>query len=208
MRFSRDKTNRLRPEKTVIHIVGIIGASPFPTPYKVRTSKDQYVYCGADILLNGVQHDLKGEATCIVCGRSTRVAFVDGRTSMVEPFGAVLHVVEIRSRGGIAQVVCEGSPLFDREQCLQSWLKSYKGLPGRVYTLEEFMPRASALVSERVGPAGSEPKSPTGSKSIRVMRCADCDCSPAECADSKSATSCPSCRLESCCCRIAPSFAS
>lgn len=169
--------------------------------------KDQYVYCGADILLNGVQHDLKGEATCIVCGRSTRVTFIDGRISMVEPFGSILHVVEIRSPDGMAQVVCKGSPLFDREECLQSWLKGYRGLPGRIYTLDEFMRRASALVSERVGPAGSEPKSPTESKSVRVMRCADCDCSPAECSVSKSAMYCPNCRLESCCCWVASSLA-
>lgn len=186
--------------------MGVIGASTSPTPYKVRTPTDQYVYCGADILLNGVQCDLKGEATCIVCGRLTKVRFVDGRISRVEPVGAVLHVVEIRSPGQ-TQVVCEGSPLFDREECLRSWLKGYKGLPGRAYMLEEFMPRASALVSERVGPAGSEPKSPTGSKSVRVMRCADCDCSPAECAISKSAVSCPSCRLEFCCCWVDSSLA-
>lgn len=187
--------------------MGIIGASASPTPYKLRIPKDQYVYCGADILLNGVRHDLMGDATCIVCGRSTRVTFVDGRISMEEPLGAVLHVVEIRSPSGIAQVACEGSPLFDREECLQSWLKGYEGLPGRVYTLEEFMPRASALVSEDVGPVGSGPKSPIVSRSVRVMRCADCDCSPAECAVSKSALSCPNCRLESCCCWVASSLA-
>lgn len=180
----------------------IIGASPSPTPYKVKTPRDQYVYCGADILLNGVQHDLRGEGTCIICGGSIEVTFVDGRISEVEPVGAVLHVVETGSPGR-TQVVCEGSPLFDREECLQSWLKRYKGLTGRVYTLQEFMPRASELVSERVGPAGSEPKSPSESGSVRVMRCADCDCSPAECSDSKSASDCPSCRLDSCCCWVA-----
>ena len=177
----------------------IIGASSLPTPYKIRTPRDQYVYCGADILLNGAQRDLKGEARCVVCGRSTKMAFVDGRISEVEPVGAVLHVVEVRSPGR-TQVVCEGSPLFDREECLQSWLKFYKGLPGRVYAVQEFLPKAAELVSEHVGPAGSEPKSPFGSGSLRVMRCADCDCSPAECAVSESAMSCPSCRLEACCC--------
>ena len=187
--------------------MGIIGASPSPTPYKLRIPKDQYVYCGADILLNGVQHDLKAEAACIVCQRSTLVTFVAGRISMVEPFGAVLHVVEIRSPRR-TQVVCEASPLFDREECLQSWLKGYKGPRGRVYTPEEFVPRALELVSEHVGPAESEPKSPSEFKRVRVMRCADCDCSPAECAESKSAMSCPSCRLDSCCCWIASSLAS
>ena len=196
-----------KTENPVTLVVRIIGASTSPTPFKVRTPKEQYVYCGADILLNGVQHDLKGEARCIVCGRSTRVVFVDGRISMVEPFGAVLHVVEIRSPSR-TQVVCEGSPLFDRDECLQSWLKDYKGLPGQVYAVEEFMPRALELVSEHVGPAGSELKSPHGSKSVRVMRCADCDCSPMECAVSNSAIECPSCRLGSCCCWVDSSSAS
>ena len=185
----------------------MIGGSPTPTAYKITTSKEHYLYCGADIMLNGVQHDLKGEATCIICGRTTTMAFVDGNISEIEPAGAVLHVVEIRSRGQ-TQIVCEASPLFDRDECLQSWLKGYRGLRGRVYSLREFMSRASELLSERVGPVGSDPKSLSGSSSVRLIRCADCDCSPAECASSESAVSCPSCRLESCCCWVPSSLTS
>ena len=160
--------------------------------------------CGADILLNGVGHDLQGEARCIICGRSAKVTIIQGKISKLDPAGAVLHVVEIRSPGQNAQVVCEASPLFDRHECLQFWLKNYDGPPGRVYGLHEYMARAAELVSERVGPARLETKNRATSSSVRVMRCADCGCSPAECSVSTSATTCPSCWLESCCCWIAP----
>ena len=160
--------------------------------------------CGADILLNGVRHDLEGEATCIVCKLTTRLTIVEGKISKREPSSAILHVVEIRSSGQNAQIVCEASPLFDKKECLQSWLKTYKGLPGRVYILQEYMDRASELISERVGPARPEPENHSTSKTVRVMRCADCDCSPGECSISRSVMDCPSCRLESCCCWVAP----
>ena len=207
-RQSVPQDESFKTEKTLIQTVNMIGASRSPTPYKVKTPKEQYVLCGADILLNAVGHDLEGEATCVICGRSTRVTVAEGEISKLEPVSAVLHVVEIRSPGQNAQIVCEGSPLFDKEECLQSWLKTYKGLPGRVYSLQEYMDRASELISERVGPARSEPEKYSISKILRVMRCADCDCSPAECSDSKSAMDCPSCRLESCCCWVAPAAAS
>src|SRR5437867_5009793 len=182
--------------------MSIIGASRSPTPYKIKIPKIQYVYCGADIFLNAVGRDLGGEAACIVCGCSTRLSVVGGRISKVEPAGAVLHLVEIRSPGRNTQIVCEGSPLFDSEECLQSWLKKYRGLPGRIYRVQEFMPRASELVAERVGPARLEVENLSGSGRVRVMRCADCGCSPVECADSKSASNCPNCRLDSCCCWV------
>ena len=187
--------------------MNIIGASRSPTPYKVKTPKEQYVRCGADILLNAVGHDLEGEATCIVCGRPTRVTIVEGKISKLEPVSAVLHVVEIRSPGQNAQVVCEASPIFDKMECLQFWLNSYDGPPGQVHGLQEYMARAAELVSERVGPVRSElAKHPTYG-SVRVIRCADCDCTPEECSNSKSALDCPSCLRESCCCWVAPASA-
>ncbi len=135
------------------------------------------MYCSADILLNAVGRDLEGKGACIVCGRSTWISVVGGRVSKIEPPGAVLHVVEIQSPGR-TQIVCEASPMFDREDCLQYWLKSYNGPPGRVYGVEEFMPRASELEAERVGPARLEAESPSGSGRVHVVLCADCGCSP------------------------------
>ena len=32
------------------------------------------------------------------------------------------------------------------------------------------------------------------------IKCADCDCLPAECIESKSATECPNCTWDECCC--------
>ena len=99
--------------------MSMIGVSRSPTPYKVKTPKEQYVRCGVDILLNAVGHELEGEGTCIVCGRPTRVTVVEGKISKPDLVSALLHVVEIRSPGQNAEVVCEGSPLFDKKECLQ-----------------------------------------------------------------------------------------
>lgn len=197
-------TNRLRPTEALVTSLEIIGASPSQTPYKIKTRKGQYVRCGADILLNAVGHDLEGEAKCTICGRSTHIETNQGKISKLDPPSAVLHVVEIREPGHNAQVVCEASPLFDRQECLQSWLNNYHGPPGRVYGIQEYMTRATDLVSERVGPIRSEPANDPKSNRVRVMCCADCGCSPAECSVSESATDCPSCWLESCCCWVAP----
>ena len=35
---------------------------------------------------------------------------------------------------------------------------------------------------------------------ISEIKCADCDCFPAECKESKSAKECPNCTWEECCC--------
>lgn len=180
----------------------IIGASSRPTLFKITTPIEQYVRCGADILLNGVEHDLEGEGQCIVCGRAVRVNIVGAQIARVEPPDALLHVVEIRGEHGGPTIVCEGSPIFDRDTCLQIWLKSYRELPGQVFKPQEYMARATRLVADRVRPAQTQRANETSLQGTRVIRCADCDCSPSECAASTSAIDCPNCRLESCCCWI------
>ena len=180
----------------------IIGASRSPTPYKIKTPTEQYVRCGADILLNAVEHDLEGESRCIICGNPTLIKTVRGKIVQVNPPEALLHVVEIQGEHGARQIVCEGSPICDRRVCLEKWLKSYNGLPGQVFELQEYMPHASRLVAERVGPAPAKISNEMNVPSTRVIRCADCGCSPAECEASISALDCPNCSLESCCCMI------
>ena len=178
----------------------IIRASSSPTPYKIKTPNEQYVRCGADILLNAVGHDLEGESRCIACGNPTLIKIVQGKIVQFNPPSAVLHIVETQGEHGARQIVCEGSPIFDRRECLETWLKSYNGLPGQVYNLPEYMRHASLLVAECVEPAPAKTSNETNVPQTPVIRCADCGCSPAECEASVSALDCPNCSLESCCC--------
>src|SRR5215831_6915259 len=103
----------------------IIGATPSQTPYKVRTLQDeQYLRCGADILLSGLQQDIEGEAKCVVCGTTVRLKMKEGRVHDLEPDNAILHVVEIPVGDGKLRIECEATHLFDDEKCLRSWLDS------------------------------------------------------------------------------------
>lgn len=119
----------------------ILGASLTPTRYKVRTLKGEYhVRCGADLLLNGMTHDLEAEGQCPVCEGITRFQVKDGRVLVLEPDTAILHVVELSMMvDGRHAIECEGSPLFDRQNCLQTWLGDYRGRPGSIHKPQEFL---------------------------------------------------------------------
>jgi len=54
--------------------------------------------------------------------------------------GAVLHVVELpRSIHGRPFVQCEGTNLFDTVECLRKWSGAYQGLPGKEFTVQEYL---------------------------------------------------------------------
>ena len=130
----------------------IIGASVTTTPYKIRTLRaEHYLRCGADILLNGIQMDIEGEARCVVCGDVTSLKMSEGAIRTVDPSTAVLHVVEIPRESGRPSILCEASPLFDKENCLRVWLESYDGRKGLVLKPQEFLDRMVRMMSN-VGP--------------------------------------------------------
>jgi hypothetical protein len=81
--------------------------------------------------------DVKGEAVCPVCGKTTEVRMAGGQVSSVAPASAILHyLVEDEPRFSIC---CEGTFIFDRKECLDEWLKTYSDRPGEISSLSEFV---------------------------------------------------------------------
>lgn len=118
----------------------IVGRSTVPTRYRVRmTSGEDYVMCGADILLTGIRNDLEGYAQCPVCERPVSFKLDKQRVRNLQPLGALLHVVEIPTEGGRLSVLCSASHIFDREECLRDWMQGYKGEEGGVYSLQGYI---------------------------------------------------------------------
>jgi len=122
----------------------IVGATKDRTRNRVilDTGQESNVLCGADILLSGVYQNLKGESSCPVCERKIEVIVENERIFSINPPTALLHyVVENPS---ILSICCVPTFLFDREECLNSWLQSYKDSPGKVSSLTDFMNLAVA----------------------------------------------------------------
>ncbi len=129
----------------------IVGAIPSPTPYKIRTQQaEHYLRCGADILLNGLEQSVQGEAKCVVCGSVVQLNMTDGRVNGLEPGTAILHVVELPMGEGRISIECESTHLFDTEKCLQSWLAGYGGRAGLVFRPQEFLDHLSRGGTARV----------------------------------------------------------
>jgi len=120
----------------------VIGATKEHTRNKAFLASGQAtnLLCGADILLTGLYQDLKGEATCPVCEKNIIIIVRDKQVISIVPQSSVLHyVVENPS---ILSICCDATLIFDEEKCLNSWLKSYNGKPGRVSSLMNFMKEA------------------------------------------------------------------
>jgi len=129
----------------------IVGATDQRTPNTVSVGEAQvtHVRCGADILLTGMYQDVRGEAVCPVCGKTIEVRVEGGQVSSTVPPSAVLHyVVEDESVFGIC---CEDTFIFDKRECLDGWLKTYRDRPGQVSPLPEFFEMASKRRRERRG---------------------------------------------------------
>ncbi len=118
----------------------IVGATFSETPYKIRTVQtEHYLRCGADILLNGLQQTIEGEAKCVVCARTVRLNMSKGNINTLDPETAILHLVEIPISEGKIRIECETTHLFDTEKCLRSWMTSYTGKPGTILRPQEFL---------------------------------------------------------------------
>jgi len=124
----------------------IIGASPTPTRYKVRTQqREHYVRCGADLLLNGMNGDLEAEGRCPVCESIVRFQVKEKRVYQLRPSTSILHILEFLMDNGRVSIECEASPLFDSEECLRAWLNDYKGRPGSIFKPQEFIDHMSRV---------------------------------------------------------------
>ena len=128
-----------------------VGFSPTHTLYKLHWDggNEEYVHCGADILLNGLEGDLEGEARCPVCQSRTRLPIANGNIEVLEPRDAVIHVVEMPAESGRIWIECESTHISDKEECFQKWIARYFGKKGLVASIEDYHKRLTARRSNR-----------------------------------------------------------
>lgn len=121
-----------------------VGFSPTPTLYRLQWQKGpregqrEYVHCGADLLLSGLNGDLEAEARCPVCGNVTKLVIIGRKVDGLKPKDAVLHVVEMPTESGRIWIECEATHIFDRQACLQQWTSTYKGRRGLITSIENY----------------------------------------------------------------------
>lgn len=121
-----------------------IGFSPTHTLYRLqwqdraREGSGEYVRCGADLLLNGLNRNLEGYAECPVCGTTTRLSIVNGKIASLNPGNAIMHVLETPTGSGRIWVVCEPTHIFDKKTCSEKWLSKYKGQRGLVTPVDKY----------------------------------------------------------------------
>ena len=114
---------------------------------------DVYVKCGADILINGLNLDLRAEARCPVCATVTRFHIGNRRIEELVPQDPTLHVVEIQLGQGRLSIICDSTHIFDKKDCLTSWLSTYTGKPGLVVSLPDYMDSLNKRPPRKVSPA-------------------------------------------------------
>jgi Alkylmercury lyase len=130
-----------------------VGFSPTPTLYKLHWLRrnEEYVHCGADILLNGLESNLNGEALCPVCKSPTRLVIADGKISDLDPRDAIIHVVEMPTKSGRIWIECESTHIFDKEECFQKWITEYSGKKGLLASVVDYHNRLTERRSKRQG---------------------------------------------------------
>ncbi len=135
--------------------VKLVGFSKTPTSYRMILPErgDVYVKCGADILINGLNLDLRAEARCPVCGTVTRFHIGNRRIEELVPQDPTLHVVEIQLGQGRLNIICDSTHIFDKKDCLTSWLSTYTGKPGLVVSLPDYMDSLNKRPPRKVSPA-------------------------------------------------------
>ncbi len=128
-----------------------VGFSPTPTQYKIHWDggNNEYVHCGADILLNGLAGDLEGEGKCPVCQSRTRLVIAKGKIDELDPQDAIIHVVEMPAKSGKIWIECESTHIFDKEECFQKWIAGDSGKNGLVASVEDYHNRLTARRSNR-----------------------------------------------------------
>jgi Alkylmercury lyase len=133
------------------HRPATIGFSPTPTLYKLHWERgnEEYVHCGADILLNGLEGNLEGEARCPVCESRTRLVIANGAIDRLDPRNAIIHVVEMPTKSGRIWIECESTHIFDKGKCFQKWIAEYSGKKGLATSVEDYHKRLTSRRSNR-----------------------------------------------------------
>ena len=128
-----------------------VGFSPTPTLYKLHWDggNKEYVFCGADIWLNGLEGDLEGEGQCPVCQNRTRLVIANGKIDELDPRDAIIHVVEMPTKSGRIWIECESTHNFDKEECFHKWIAGYSNKNGLVESVKDYHNRLTARRSNR-----------------------------------------------------------
>ena len=134
------------PAKNPENRPATVGLSPTPTLYKLHWDggSEENVHCGADILLNGLEADLEGEARCPVCQNPTRLEIANGKIDGLDPRDAIIHVVEMPTKSGRIWIECESTHIFDKKECFQKWIAGYSGKKGLVASVKDYHNRLIA----------------------------------------------------------------
>ena len=142
------------PTKNSENRPATVGFSPTPTLYKLHWTggHDEYVHCGADILLNGLEGDLEGEARCPICQNSTRLVIANGKIEGLDPRDAIIHVVEMPAKSGKIWIECESTHILDKKECFQNWIADYSGKNGLVASVADYHNRLIARRSNKQRP--------------------------------------------------------
>jgi alkylmercury lyase-like protein len=133
------------------HRPATVGFSQTPTLYKLHWDggNEEYVHCGADILLNGLVGDLKGEGRCPVCQNLTQLVVANSKLDRLDPRDAIIHVLEMPTKSGRIWIECESTHIFDKEECFQKWIAVYSGKKGSVASVQDYHNRLTERRSNR-----------------------------------------------------------
>lgn len=149
-----------------------VGLSPTPTLYQLHwqngphEGRKEFVHCGADLLLSGLNGDLDAKAKCPVCGTVTRILIVDQKIDGLEPKDAILHVVEMPTKSGRTWIECEATHIFDKKSCFQTWIATYNGKQGLVTSIRDYQ---DLIVQRRTDTRKIMPVIGAGSSEVRTV---------------------------------------
>src|SRR3989454_384653 len=83
----------------------------------------------------------------------TRFHIGNRRIEELVPQDPTLHVVEIQLGQGRLNIICDSTHIFDKKDCLTSWLSTYTGKPGLVVSLPDYMDSLNKRPPRKVSPA-------------------------------------------------------
>jgi hypothetical protein len=115
------------------------------TPHMMRRdSKEFFLCCGVDLLLNAVYGPLSGQTQCPVCGRGINVV-LDGESvlSLTRP-GTLVVACELVNEDGGKCIACSGSALLDSPDCVDAWIQDQPGSSTVVYSVRDYALRCCA----------------------------------------------------------------
>ena len=112
--------------------------------------------CAGDIHLTGLYSDAVGSAECPTCGRTIELAVRGRKVADLSPTTALLYYVRVALPSPTSfGIECETTNLFDRQSCLDEWLRSHPHVSGRTASPQGFIDEVVSVKSQGGGRAGA-----------------------------------------------------